>query len=218
MPTQSFGQEYALQRARQFLAETANMKMIRLTLVPDEKPAIFSAAGCDHCEPYQFWRGQWDAILPRTFPVAELMSIDGNSVLRYRDKSGNVSVVVLEGSDPRPIRVGGYQGRIVHVAMAGRTESPIPELYVVGIGTISSKDGASCARDVAAKLGVPRAWINFRADPWFISEIWTTFFPIFDTSDPVPAEKAFKKTKTLYCSYVTPTNNKCSWDGVATLP
>jgi len=218
VPAQTFSQQYATQRARQFLAENINRKMIRLTLVPDEKPATYPRVGCDHCDPYRFWRMQWDAISAVTFPVAELMSIDGNAVLRYRDKSGAVSAVVLQGLDPRPLRVGNYEGRIIHVAMHGRIESPLPRLYVVGSGTISSKDGASYARDLAARLGVRESWIEFRADPWFINEIWTPFFPLFDTSGPVPTEEAFKETKTPYCCYFTPANNGCSWVGVVTLP
>ena len=218
IPAETFSQQYATERARQFLAENATMKMIRLTLVPDEPPATYTRVGCDHCDPYGFWRMQWNAISAVTFPVAELMSIEGNAILRYRDKSGAVSTVVLQGSDPRLIRVGDYQGRIIQVGMHGRIESPLPHLYVVGAGTISSKAAAYYARDLAARLNVRISWIEFRADPWFINEIWTPFFPWFDTSGSVPTEEAFKKTKTQYCFYFTPTNNKCSWEGDVTLP
>ena len=216
--TSTFNQQYATQRARQFLSENANFRMIRLTLVPDERPATYSGLGCDHCEPYSFWRRQWDAISPVTFAVAELMSIEGNAVVRFRDKSGVVSSAVLRGSDPRALRVGDYQGRVIHVEMHGRIESPLPQLYVVGSGRISSKEGAAYAKDLAARLGVRESWIEFRADPWFINEIWTPFFPLFDAAGPVPTEGAFKETKTPYCFYFTPTNNKCSWDGFVSLP
>lgn len=218
VPVQAFNQSYATQRARQFLAENAKLKMIRLTLVPDERPATYTRLGCDHCDPYRFWRAQWDQISTVTFPVAELMSIEGNAILRYRNESGVVSTLVLQGSDPRTLRVGGYQGKIIHVAMHGRIDSPLPRLYVVGSGTISSKDGAYYATELAARLGVSEAWIEFRVDPWFINEIWTPFFPLFDTSDSAPTEEVFKKTKMPYCFYFTPTNNKCSWEGLITLP
>jgi hypothetical protein len=180
VPAQTFSRQYATQQARQFIADNATMKLTRLTWVPDEKPATYSLFGCDHCDPYRFWRAQWDPISKVIFPVAELMSVEGNSVLRFRDKSGAVSAVVLQGSDPRPIRIGGYQGRIIQVGMSGR--------------------------------------IEFRADPWFIDEIWRPFLPLFDTSDSVPTEEMFKSTRTPYCSYFTPANNKCSWEGVVTLP
>ncbi len=195
VPVQTFSQSYALQQARQFLAENAKPKMIRLTLVPDEKPATYTRFGCDHCNPYGFWRAQWDQISAVTFPIAELMSIEGNAILRYRNESGVVSILVLQGSDPRELRVGGYQGKIIHVAMQGRIDSPLPHLYVVGSGTISSKDGAYYARALAARLGVSEAWIEFRADPWFINEIWTPFFPLFDTSDSAPKRRHSRKPR-----------------------
>src|ERR1700677_1156826 len=114
VPATVFSKDYAVERSRRFLAENPTKKMIRLTLVPDEKPAIFSLVGCDHCDPYHFWRGQWDATGTAIFPLAELMSIEGNSVLRYRDKRGAVSAVALQGSDPRPVRIGAYGGKVIH--------------------------------------------------------------------------------------------------------
>lgn len=194
VPANMFNQQYAAQRAREFLAENANLRMIRLTIVPDEKPATYSPLGCDHCDPYRFWRMEWDAISPVTFPVAELLSIEGNAILRYRDRSGTVSVTVLKGSDPRQIRIGDFRGKIIHVGMHGRVESPLPQLYVVGIGTIPSKAGALYARELARRLGVYESWIELRADPWFINEIWTPFFPLFDAADLPPSEEAFKAT------------------------
>jgi hypothetical protein len=218
LPSATFSQQYATQRVREFLAENTRRKMIRLTLVPDEKPATYSRFGCSHCDPYRFWRAQWDAISAVTFPVAELMSIEGNAILRYRDRNGAVSMIVLQGSDPREIRIGDFTGKIIQVGMHGRIESPLPHLYVVGIGTISSKDGALYARELATRLAVHEAWIELRADPWFIDEIWTPFFPLFDTSGSPPTEEAFKATKTPYCFYFTRSNNKCSWEGVMALP
>jgi hypothetical protein len=205
---------YATRRARDFLAQNSQLKMIQLTLVPDEKAATYALFGCDHCHPYSFWRIPWDATTSVAFPVAELMSIEGNAVLRYRDRSGNVSVRVIQGSDPRQIRIGEFQGRIINVEMHGYIQLPYPHLYIVGSGTILSKDGASYARDIATRLVVHESWIELRADPWFIDEIWTPFMPLFDAVGPPPTEEAFKKTKTPWCS----SWGDCSWTGALTLP
>ena len=56
------------------------------------------------------------------------MMIEENAVLRYRDDTGTVSAIVLQGSDPRPIRVGDFKGFVVHVDMHGRVEWPLPRL------------------------------------------------------------------------------------------
>lgn len=95
VPPDSFNQAYATQRTRDFLTENVDSKMVRLTIVPDEAPAIYSLAACDHCPVYRDWRRQWDEIGPIGFPVAELMSIEGNAILRYRGRNRNVSVEVL---------------------------------------------------------------------------------------------------------------------------
>jgi hypothetical protein len=218
VPASIISQQYALERARQFLLDNSGAKMIRLTMVPDAEPATYSLMGCDHCDPYRFWRMQWEPVSEVPFSIAELMSIERNAVLRYRDTKGAVSVTVIQGNDPRPISIGNYQGRMIHVGMAGRINWPLPKLYVVGSGTIQSTEAAAYIRDLAARLGVGEATIEFRSDPWFIHEIWTPFFPLFDTADPVPTEEAFKASKTSACFYFTPTNNRCSWEGDITVP
>jgi len=112
---------------------------------------------------------QWDPVSKVSFSIAELMSIEGNAILRYRDGAGAVSVTVIQGKDPRPITIGTYQGTIIHVGVKGTMAC----LYVVGQGSISATDGATYARDLAARLGANESWIEFRADPWFINEIAT---------------------------------------------
>lgn len=218
VPASTLTQQYAVEQSRLFLLSNGAKRMVRLTIVPDQKAATYSLVGCDHCDPYRFWRMQWDPVSRALFSIAELMSIEGNAVLRYRDDTGAVSVTVIQGKDPRSITIGNYQGRIIHIGMHGTIKSPLAQLYVVGAGSISARDGAPYARDLAARLGVRESWIEFRADPWFINEIWTPFFPLFDTSGPVPTEEEFKTTKTPFCSYFTPENNDCSWKGSITLP
>jgi hypothetical protein len=115
VPASIISQQYALERARQFLLDNSGAKMIRLTMVPDAEPATYSLMGCDHCDPYRFWRMQWEPVSEVPFSIAELMSIERNAVLRYRDTKGAVSVTVIQGNDPRPISIGNYQGRMIQL-------------------------------------------------------------------------------------------------------
>lgn len=48
-----FGEQYVIQRCREFLATNKDKKLIRYTLVPDEKRATVGWFGCDHCKPYR---------------------------------------------------------------------------------------------------------------------------------------------------------------------
>lgn len=213
-----FSKEYATERARQFLKANAKFKMIRWTLVPDEKPANYTVTSCDHCPFYPFWLKQWSAVNATMFPIAELMSIEGNAVFRFRDEQGVVTAQVITGRDPRAFQVGGFVGRIIHVGMHGRVESPLPRIYVVGAGEISAKEGSAYARELTGRLGVGNASIEFRGDPWFIAEIGTPFFPLFDATGAVPSEQEFTKTKAYVCSSLSRTNNNCSWKDIVSLP
>src|ERR1700677_2928757 len=67
LPPQAFNQAAVIQLAREFLAHNPKVKMARLTVVPDMKPAALSLIGCDHCESYKFWRGQWDSMTKENF-------------------------------------------------------------------------------------------------------------------------------------------------------
>jgi hypothetical protein len=142
---------------------------------------------------------QWNRITETQFPIGELMMIEGNAVLCYRDCRHGPFVYRPPWFRPRPIRVGDFKGFVVHVDMHGRVGWPLLRLYAVGTGTISAADNAGYARGLATRHGVREAWLEFRADPWFINEIWTPSFPVFDPRGPIPTAEGFKATRTPYC-------------------
>lgn len=219
---EQFDQQYVIRRSHQFLIDNSRTKLIVLTFVPDEPDAHTSLLGCDHCKPYPFWRMQYDAVSKRKFPIGELMAFGANSVVRYRDRSGLVSETVLSGVDPRILSIGEFKARIVHTGMSGRMPTPWLKLYVVGTGKIDSKAGAEFIARYSAQMGVTDSTIEFRSDPWFINEIWSTWLPIFEQHRGTPpTEEAFATTKTLKCDVVRTIQNdvmnNCSWRGSETL-
>jgi hypothetical protein len=222
-----FDEQYVLRRCREFLAENQDKKLIRYTLVPDEPEATRGWIGCDHCKPYPFWRRQYDAIAQSAFPIGEMIVLGGNAALRYRDRNGKVTETVLQGSNPRPIAIGGFNGRIVHVGMAGRIRGPIQtlwlHLYVTGEGQISSDAGSEYIANFARQMGVRYATVEFRSDPWFINEIWITWFPLFEEHRGIPPfEQDFDASKTINCVTISrpdgTATNECSWKGIERLP
>jgi hypothetical protein len=130
---QNFDEQYVVQRCRQFLKENKNKKLIRFTLFPDE-PGVKVGVGCDHCEPYRFWRTQYDEVSREMFPIGELMAFGPDAVLRFRTRSGTVTEMVLNGIDPRSVEIDGFVGKIVHVGMSGRMPMPLLHFFVVGSG------------------------------------------------------------------------------------
>jgi hypothetical protein len=48
-----------------------------------------------------------------------MVVFNGNAVLRYRDRDGAVTEMVLQGTNPRLISIGGFRGTIAHVGMEG---------------------------------------------------------------------------------------------------
>jgi len=225
-----FDEQYVLQRCRDFLAANKDKKLIRYTLVPDEKMATIGWIGCDHCKPYPFWRMQYDAIAKGVFPIGEMIVLNGNAVLRYRDRNGTVTETILAGENPRPVIINEFKGKIVHVGMSGNIVAKnghpmtlVLQLYVVGNGEINSDAGADYIASFNHRMGVNFSEVNFRADPWFINEIWRTWFPLFEEHRGTPPdEHTFDASKTLNCFIIfrpdgTKTN-KCSWKGAARLP
>jgi hypothetical protein len=219
---ETFNEQYVINRCRQFLAQNADKKLIVLTLGPEGPNAPIAAFGCDHCKPYTFWRQFYDAVNKEMFPIGELMVLGGNAVVRYRDQSGTVTETVLMGSDPRPVVIGGFSGKIIHVGMQGRMPKPWLELCVVGTGTLDAGAGAEYISNFSHDMSVDDSTVEFRSDPWFMDEIWTPWFPLFEEhrGEP-PSEAAYNLTKTLNCFRVLrwdkTVGNKCSFEGSETL-
>ena len=223
---ETFDEQYVLKRCREFLTANRDKKLIRFTLVPDQPGATIGSIGCDHCKPYPFWRTQYDAVAKEAFSIGEMIVLDGNAVVRYRSRDGSVSETVLAGSNPLPIVLGTFSGKIIHVGMSGKMRNPRTlwlQLYVAGDGNITSTGGAKYIADFSRRMGVGDASVEFRSDPWFISEIWRTWFPLFEERRGIPpTEQEFNASKTLRCFIVSRPDgtmtNECSWKNSARLP
>src|SRR5215469_12189432 len=127
------------------------------------------------------------------------------------------------GQSPRLLWQGAIH--VVHVGMYGRMDRPMTlwlRLYVVGEGEMHSEAAADYIAGFSRQMGVGDATVEFRSDPWFINEIWSTWFPLFEEHrGNVPSEKEFNATKTLDCTMVVTGKgpmNECSWKGSAGLP
>jgi hypothetical protein len=151
-----------------------------------------------------------------------LIAFGANAVLRYRDTHGIVIETVLSGSNPRPILLDNFKGRIVHLGMQGRMPKPWLMLYVVGTGTMNAKTGADYIAAFNRQMGAQDSTVEFRSDPWFF-ESWSTWFPLFEEhrGDP-PSETDFNATKTLRCNVLLKSAkgplNYCGWKGSIRLP
>lgn len=216
-----FDEQFVVKRCREFLAANGDKRLIRYTLVPDEKAATIGWLGCDHCEPYPFWRMQYDAIAKEVFPIGEMSVLHGNAVVRFRGMNGSVSQTVLAGSNPLPVALGAFRGEIVHVGMSGRMKTPRTlslELYIAGHGEITSRAGSTYIADFSRRMEVGYSSVEIRSDPWFINEIWRPWFPLFEEHRGAPpSEQEFSASKTLRCVMVSrpdgTTTNECSWKG-----
>jgi hypothetical protein len=219
---ETFNEQYVISRCRQFLAQNADKKLIVLTLGQEGRHAPIASSGCDHCKPYPFWRRFYDAVNKEMFPIGELMVLGGNAVVRYRDTSGSVTETALVGINPRPIGIGEFKGKIVHVGMSGRMPKPWLQLYVVGTGILDAKSGAEYISNFSHDIGVNNSTVEFRSDPWFMNEVWRPWFPLFEEhrGEP-PSEAEFSETRTLDCMMVLTLNktlaNRCSFEGWVTL-
>jgi hypothetical protein len=222
---ETFDEQYVLKRCREFLIENGDKKLVTYTLVPDQTGATIGLLGCDHCKPYPFWRTQYDAVVKEEFPLGEMLALDGNAVVRYRGRDGSVSEIVLAGSHPRPVVIGTFAGKIVHVGMSGKMRNPrtlLLQLYVVGDGKITADAGAQYIASFSHQMGEIDSTVELRSDPWFINEIWRTWLPLFEEHRGTPPnEQDFDASKTLRCDALARSEgmtSKCSWKSTAALP
>jgi hypothetical protein len=209
----------AIRVAREFLNENKDKVFLYLTTAPEDAPTGGCGGILDQSR-YTSWRECYDARARFNFPATEFIKIDEDAVLRFRHKDDNVSGILLLGSDPRYVVVGGLLGLIVGIETMQVAEQgdagtlSYLDLYLMGRGSLDATVAATYAKSLSVKTGL-RTNIEFRADPWFIDQF---LFPFLERWLVPPSEVEYKRTKTLSCHYFLPGNSGCSWTGVERLP
>jgi hypothetical protein len=187
VPGGQFDLNQAIRVAQQFLSENKDKVLLHLTTVPEGAPIGGCGSSIDQNR-YAMWRDCYDARLQLHVPAAELIKIDEDAVVQFRRKDDNVSATILHGSDPRYVTVDGFLGSIVGVETMHTTDGGTVSylgLYLMGRGSLDATVAAAYAKSVAVNAGIETD-IKFRADPWFIDQL---FLPFLQTWLLPPSER-----------------------------
>lgn len=171
---------------------------IQVTVLPEKQTAL-PLHKPDHLS-FESWKRWHDASEKSQGPIAEMISVDGNSILRLRDLDGHISEVVLQGKNP--LTVGMAQ--ILYFGFSGSTPGLIQparvDIFVKSNPLIDMEAARSLLKAWADRFPEFSVSLRVREDMWFTTD-WTFpfFFPFGEDGKP-PAQKEYAQTHTIMCS------------------
>lgn len=198
-----FNRERVEAISRTFLNENRSLPVLKLSIVTNRRDSAIALCGkCMYDYPFSVWlrlRRQW---LLEHGPVAEMIAINGNAVLRVRDRAGDIQRVVLAGNDPLRVRVAGTAIEILHIAFPSaegvfRSRETL-EFYARRSGPLSLNEAVEVTRVLRDATG-GRIDLSVRADSWFVA---SEHFPIVSIFEPItepPRYESLVQNKTIYC-------------------
>jgi hypothetical protein len=202
--SQSFDKEHISATCQRTLEREADLQFIQLTLAPkDLRPSL----KMDHMT-FSHWKDLHDAQAESQGPVAEMIAVKGDAVLRIRGADGRVTEKVLQGHNPLVFEDGGLTFHILHFGLS----LPNPPLIQVKRADIYVQSNRMPSVGLGAEL--LKRWqplfpqfttsFFFRQDLWFISNpSFPFFFPFGEEGEP-PSEEAYGRTHTMYCMNTSP--------------
>ena len=158
-------------------------------------------------ETYDWWLGLYNQFGRKLLPMAEILTFEGNAVLRMRDSSGNCSETVLSGENF--LRVGVdhidfeiletyYTGLPPHTASAPGDEAMV-WVYVRCSSFPTPDEAREFSLLMRKRFQQKRIIVVMRTDSYFITD---GRFPIlyrFDQNPTPPSQEQYERSQTMYC-------------------
>jgi hypothetical protein len=189
------------------LGELERLSLIELSRANAQRVAHSRFYGSKGGEPWpkpdhiteSGWRELYERTSQLPNEIAELISIDGNAILRFRNASGQVEKRVLAGNDPLIQTIGGKTYEILYLGeWLGRYEGTI-RLYVRTAAPLSVEEGTELLARMQNLFPKPLSvQLYIRNDEWFMEESYYPYSNPFIPNGPVPSAQVYGKT--LYCS------------------
>jgi hypothetical protein len=191
------------------LFAASGRKLVVVRAVPDGPDSSRVAMAINSADHFQLWRDQYDWMVDHTRPVAQAIMIDGNALLRYRDRQGKESRTVLAGSDPLLFWRDGIQFEIVDIHRQGREVGAFfdIELLVKTDKAVSEETARRLTEEYKVHLGILGVTMVFRTDCWFVDD-W--FYPTFGDCGAPPSQEEFRRGISVRCYSVRRGGVQCS--------
>ena len=190
----------ATQTCKQVLAEYPKTGFVQLTIVPDNATAL-PPPKPDHMS-YESWKRWHDNSMEVQGPFAEMLAIDGDAILRFRDVDGRTTKVVLQGKNPLTAEVPGATVEILHFGFVDSTRPlayPPLDIFVKSKPLLDADAGRTLLRLLEGRFHGFTVSLLAREDTWFVND-WNFpfFFPFGEDGTP-PSEEMYTQTRTLRC-------------------
>lgn len=169
-------------------------------------------------------------------PVAELMAIGNDGVLRVRHPNGSISRVVISGQDPLILKHDSIVAEILHLEFRATRElldravdaglGRALRLYSPSVQLLTPAEEVACiyvrltpwptvlrppreiSLAIARRLGIAAASVSFRPDSWFADDNYPVPNPYVEWREP-PELANWRRVPQVFCS-VEQEQGRCS--------
>jgi len=191
--------------SRDFLSEVtkAAVQLAVLSIfVSREDVAI---ARFENRDSYKQWMVFYTRAAQAAHPTAEMVSVNGNAVLRVQDINGRETEKSLAGNNPLRFELDGasFEVLVINSRPAAPLDACKPSLsmsvYVKSSAPLDLKKTDDATREIAGLFRSKSIVTNFRNDTWFIS---FGGFPViypFSTDTTPPTEDAYNASRAFTC-------------------
>jgi hypothetical protein len=208
IPESEFTPSNVVSLTRRFLTENEGkfrMLMFYVFVSRYQADPYFSAMTTDMN--YESWLHEYNTEGKVPYPMAETLAIGNSAAMRYRDRSGKVGRVVLQGEDTFSFRLNGMDFEVVEVG-----SRDIPNVFKDGphdpisvgfalktSGPLTEEVGKSILKFLAQETGSHDIGVSLRHDIWFILYSGGPIVnPFFETGIP-PTKDEWNSSITFSC-------------------
>ncbi len=216
LPSSKFNLTDMERIARQFLGGPAKThKTAVLLAYADRTVAAQEAATCEGN--YLQWKLFYDNFPKGPLLAANVISLQGDAVLRLRAFDGRIVRRVLSGKDPTQISVGDFPFEILFVSARIRsrlercgTPGALDPVLFVATSAVLNKDLCEGVTSwLTSRLGVKYIWVEFANAPWFPCDGRFPLHYPFSLPEPPPSEDALYGSPGFSCTIFCDGKPKC---------
>lgn len=184
--------ENARMIGRKFVEENKDNFLSMLTLAASEVDFQASYFGHPHDNTYEKAIEAIGRLKPSVKPMAQVLAMGKDSVLRYRDQNRLVEEVLTGRQDPTLFFVASTKFRLIHFRLAGGGDALVRNRYMlrlfIQVSPVSVRQCAALLERLARCSPVRDVSVSFRTDTWFLDESQFPFLYRFIPDFSIPKD------------------------------
>lgn len=199
LPREEFSRKKAEALSRSFLKAQPDALLVKYQIATEKYQAYLVPKS--PMATFEGWLRRFQRLNSLDWCMAEMLSIAGSAVVRFRGETGETERIILKGNDPLLLEIGPARYEILHVDLA---RGPSGYLANVRVFVRASKKpdvraGEEVVRMLAQQLPFQRMTVNLRSDPWFATDDGFPDYHPFSHERQPPTESEYNSSPTVYC-------------------